>query len=95
MSNARRPSLSNAAIELTFVVLASVLGSAGAPLWTLGAITAALLAYWFWSRRRTLDDMRKHRPAALLGAAGLTFVLVGAVMAGAFFGGRALSNMIS
>lgn len=95
MTNARRPSLGNAAIELTFVVVASALGSAGAPLWTLGAITLALLAYWFWSRRHTLDDMRKHRPVALLGAAALTLVLVGAVMAGAFFGGRAFSGMFS
>ena len=95
MSNRRRPSLGNAAIELTFVVLASALGSAGAPLWALGAVTVALIGYWFWSRRHTLDEMRKHRPSALLGAGLLTFVLVGAVMAGAFFGGRALSNMFS
>jgi len=95
MTNARRPSLSNAAIELTFVVIASALGSAGAPLWALGAITAALLAYWFWSRRHTLDEMRKNRPGALLGSVVLTLVLVGAVMAGAFFGGRAFSSMFS
>ncbi len=95
MTNARRPSLSNAAIELTFVVIASALGSAGAPLWTLGAITAALLAYWFWSRRHTLNEMRKHRPGALVGSTLLTLVLVGAVMAGAFFGGRAFSDMFT
>jgi dolichyl-phosphate-mannose--protein O-mannosyl transferase len=84
----RRPHLLNAAAEIGFVIVALVLGGAGAPVWTVGALTLAMILYWFWSRRNTLSDMAKMNTRNLFGSAAFTSVLVALVLGGFFWLGR-------
>jgi hypothetical protein len=87
---ARRPNLSNAAIELTAVVLAAALGAAGAPLWAGLLLVAAAIAYWLWSRRAALGAMRRERPGALIGSTLVALAVLGGVIGAAFLFGSFL-----
>jgi hypothetical protein len=90
---ARRPNLFNAGAEIGFVVAAAILGGAGAPVWTVGALTLAMILYWFWSRRRTLSDMAKQSATNVLGPAAFTSVLVALVLGGFFWLGRFIMGL--
>lgn len=87
---ARTPNLQNAAIELTFVVLASALGGAGAPIAALFGLIAVMVAYWLWSRRAALARMYADNVGALIRSSAFALVVLAGVLAGAFFVGRAL-----
>lgn len=88
----RRPNLANAGVELGFVGVAIALGAFGAPVVILAALIVVMIGYWVWSRWRSLATMS---PGALIGSSVLSIGLLGAVLAGAFFGARTVTGWMT
>lgn len=88
----RRPALSVAAAELGFLVAAFACGVVDAPIWLVGIVAFAMLAYWSWSRRVALNRLR--------GAQWMTQTLIAVtlmivVVAGAYWAGLALKGALA
>jgi hypothetical protein len=92
---ARVPSVLNAAIELSFVAVAGLLGFLRAPIWAPLALTAAMIAYWGINRRTGLKQLAALGAVRLAGATALTLILVCAVLGAAFWLGGLLSGRLT
>lgn len=90
---ARRPNLLNAAIEFGFVAVAFALGILGQALWTVAALTLAMVAYWAYSRRNQLKVIGSLHLTAMIPTGLAVVALLVLVLGGAFFLGRALSGV--
>jgi hypothetical protein len=92
---ARRANVTNAAIELAFVVVAGVLGAFHAPWWTLFILADLMIVYWMWNRRVGIKQLEAMGAAKLAAAAALSLALIAAVLTGAYWIGRYLSGVIA
>jgi hypothetical protein len=87
---ARRPSLVRFAIESGFILAGFLCGVFAAPNWVTGLVAFVLLAYWMWTRRLALSQLRGARLAVQTAIAIAVLIIV---LAAAFWLGRALRGL--
>jgi AmiR/NasT family two-component response regulator len=73
---ARKPSATNAATELAFVAAAGVLGWLRAPLYLVGLLTVAMVAYWMWNRRAGLKKIADKGIVQLAASSAVSLGLI-------------------
>lgn len=91
---ARHVSLTNAAIELAFVVGAGVLGAFHAPWWTLFLLGDAMIAYWLWNRRVGIKELEAMGAGKLAAAAAISLAVIALVLGGAYLIGSLLGGAL-
>ncbi len=92
---ARRANVTNAAIELAFVVVAGVLGAYHAPWWTLFILADLMIVYWMWNRRVGIKEIEALGARKLAAAIALSLVLITVVLTGAYWIGRSLFGVVA
>jgi hypothetical protein len=85
------PKLVNAAAELGAVAVALGLGVVGAPAWAVGAVIAAAMLWWAWSRKGRLSALAEQSAARLASAGAVGFALIAGLNSLAFLAGRVLA----
>jgi hypothetical protein len=73
---ARKPSATNAAIELGFVAVAGALGWLRAPLWSIALLAFAMVSYWMWNRRVGLKQLADKGIVQLTASAAVSLALI-------------------
>ncbi len=73
---ARKPSATNAAIELGFVAAAGALGWLRAPLWLVALLAIGMVAYWMWNRRAGLKQLADKGMVQLAASAAVSLALI-------------------
>jgi hypothetical protein len=81
---ARRPSATNAAIELGFVAAAGVLGWLRVPFWSLALLAVAMVGYWMWNRRVGLKQLVAKGMAQFAASAVVSLALIFVFLAAAY-----------
>jgi hypothetical protein len=81
---ARKPSATNAAIELCFVAVAGALGWMRAPLWSVALIAVAMVAYWMWNRRVGLKQLADKGIVQFVASAAVSLALIFVFLAAAY-----------
>lgn len=87
---AKKPNIRTAGVDLAFLVIALVAGWLDAPLWAAGAIIAAAIAAWWFTRR---DALARMNPRNRLTQSALALAMLAGVLAffywmGLMFGGH-------
>jgi len=86
----RTPNIRTAGVDLAFLLIAHIAGWLDAPLWSVGAIIAAAIGAWWWTRRNALGQMT---PARRLIQSAIALTMLAGVLAlfywiGLTFGGH-------
>jgi hypothetical protein len=87
----RQDSLAVAMGDLVFAVAAFGCGLFDAPLWLAGLAAFGMLAYWSWTRRRTLNRLRG---AVWASQTSLAVTVLIAILGGAYWLGLGMGGLL-